>query len=65
MVVSEPPDEKEARRWPAAELAELGLEPSIRLRFDDSFGYQVLLKCAATPGRYPRRVGVPSKRPLF
>ncbi len=65
MVVSEPPDDYGARRWPSVELAQLGLEPSIRVRFNDSFGYQVLVKSSETSDRYPRRVGIPAKRPLF
>ncbi len=65
MEVSEPPDDRAGRRWPSEELAGLGLQPSTRLRFNDSFGYQVLTKVADTPDRFPRRVGIPTKRPLF
>lgn len=64
MVVSEPPD-SDGSRWPPEGLDQLGLEASIRLRFNDSFGYQVLTKLAATSDRFPRRVGIPAKRPLF
>lgn len=66
MIVSEPPDaDPGSERWPSAELAELGLQPSTRVRFNQAFGYQVLVKSQATPERYPRRVGIPTKRPLF
>lgn len=65
MVVSEPPGETDERRWPVEGLIQLGLIPHSRIRFDDRFGYQVMVKSEATPGRYPRRVGVPNKRPLF
>jgi 16S rRNA (guanine527-N7)-methyltransferase len=65
MVVSEPPGEADERRWPEEGLALVGLSPASRVRLDDRFGYQVLIKSGETPERYPRRVGVPSKRPLF
>jgi 16S rRNA (guanine527-N7)-methyltransferase len=65
MVVSEPPDGSEIIRWPAEGLAKVGLEDLGQVRFDGRFGYQVLRKSTVTPERYPRRVGIPSKRPLF
>ncbi len=65
LVVSEPPEETEADRWPEDQLSELGLVPEGRARFDERFGYQVLRKISRTPDRYPRRIGIPSKRPLF
>jgi 16S rRNA (guanine527-N7)-methyltransferase len=65
LVVSEPPEQNDAGRWTKGELSELGLVPEVRDRFDDRFGYQVLRKYAETPDRYPRRIGIPSKRPLF
>ena len=65
VVVSEPPEELEVERWPKEKLSELGLVPETRIRFDGRFGYQVLRKTAPTPERYPRRVGIPAKRPLF
>lgn len=64
-VISEPPGDESAGRWDAEGLAELGLEPRGRHRYLDRFGYQVLLKVEACDDRYPRRVGVPAKRPLF
>jgi 16S rRNA (guanine527-N7)-methyltransferase len=63
MVVSEPPEGE--NRWPVEGLQPLGLIPSEHVRFEDRFGYQVLRKQEATPDRYPRRTGIPAKRPLF
>jgi len=71
LVVSEPPevearsipDSREVLRWPEAPLAELGIVPVGRYR--DRFGYQVLRQLLPCPERYPRRVGVPAKRPLY
>jgi 16S rRNA (guanine527-N7)-methyltransferase len=65
MVVSEPPDTDLRERWPTPDLAQLGLAPVATLRPVERFGYQVLTKVEALDSRYPRRVGVPVKRPLF
>ncbi len=65
MVVSEPPHEDVEARWPVEGLVEVGLTRRMRTRFNGRFGYQVLLKSGKTPDRYPRRVGIPAKRPLF
>jgi 16S rRNA (guanine527-N7)-methyltransferase len=65
MVVSEPPGEADEHRWPDDALALVGLSRASRVRLDDRFGYQILVKSGDTPHRYPRRVGIPSKRPLF
>lgn len=51
------------RRWPAEGLAELGMVPLLPYR--SGFAYQVVRQAALCPERYPRRVGVPAKRPLF
>jgi 16S rRNA (guanine527-N7)-methyltransferase len=64
MVVSEPPDQT-GDRWPAEGLARLGLEVLSPARFEDRYGYQPLRKVEMTDDRYPRRVGIPAKRPLF
>jgi 16S rRNA (guanine527-N7)-methyltransferase len=50
-------------RWPAEPLARLGLEPSAAVR--NRFGYQVLRQRLLCPDEFPRRNGVPAKRPLF
>ena len=66
MVVSEPPEEASAaERWPEAGLVAVGLLPETTLRIDHRFGYQVLSKTGSLADRFPRRVGVPVKRPLF
>ena len=59
LVVSEPPDGPD--RWPAAELAVLGLEPTV-VAVD---GMKVLRQTSPCPETYPRRNGLPAKRPLF
>ena len=59
LVVSEPPEETE--RWPAEGLALLGL-------FDEGSpvpGMRRLRQDSPCPDAYPRRVGLPAKRPLF
>lgn len=61
LVVSEPPEP--ADRWPALAIAELGLVSEGRRVGDYSFA--VLRQTAPCPDRYPRRTGVPAKRPLF
>ena len=61
LVVSEPPEV--ASRWPAAELSVLGLRPTARPT--TSATLQVLEQIAPCPDRYPRRTGIPAKRPLF
>jgi 16S rRNA (guanine527-N7)-methyltransferase len=53
----------ESGRWPSDELAPLGLEPVEWVRSE--FGYQVLRQVLPCPDRFPRRNGVPAKRPLF
>lgn len=62
LVVSEPPGATGAR-WPAAGTALLGLEPTQVLAGPPTL--QVLEQRAPTLDRYPRRPGIPTKRPLF
>ena len=54
---------EETGRWPADKLAPLGLKPLESVRTE--FGYQVLRQVLLCPDRFPRRNGVPSKKPLF
>ena len=61
-VVSEPPSAPE--RWPAPALAELGLVIGDRVA-SPTGSVQVLEAVAGCPDRYPRRTGIPAKRPLF
>lgn len=61
LVVSEPPEERP--RWDDAGLAELGMV--LGERVEAGANYQVVRQERACPDRYPRRVGVPAKRPLW
>jgi 16S rRNA (guanine527-N7)-methyltransferase len=65
LVVSEPPDGDPSVRLPVQGLATVGLAPGLVYRYRDRFSYQVLAKTAETPDRFPRRTGIPTKRPLF
>jgi 16S rRNA (guanine527-N7)-methyltransferase len=67
LVVSEPPTSADALRWPAGGLAELGLgEPEFIEVTADRPVHLVRISCVGPcPDRYPRRVGIPAKRPLF
>jgi 16S rRNA (guanine527-N7)-methyltransferase len=56
-------DPQEPRRWPAEPLRQLGLEPE-RLVHEE-FDFQTLHQTEPCPERFPRRDGMPSKRPLF
>ena len=62
-VVSEPPGGDPAR-WPADGLALLGMVPGTAAQVGGT-AYQVLRQERLCPERWPRRVGVPAKRPLF
>lgn len=62
LVAEPPPDAPAADRWPEQGLAELGFARR------DTFAEPtaVLLEAVGPcPARYPRRVGIPAKRPLF
>ncbi len=70
LVVSEPPataagggDQDGESRWPAEPLQVLGLEPVELVH--EVFDYRVLAQRTPCPARFPRRNGVPSKKPLF
>jgi len=65
MVISEPPDSDSEVRWPKAGLRQLGLDPVATLRPLVRFGYKVLRKIEPIDSRYPRRVGIPVRRPIF
>ena len=60
LIVSEPPDADGSRWRHETQLRELGL-----VLETTSPGYQALRQVEACPDRYPRRSGVPAKRPLF
>lgn len=64
LAVSEPPGEADPTRWPKEGLADLGLlGPEVRGRK----GARVAVLTLAEPHgeRWPRRVGVPGRRPLW
>lgn len=65
LVVSEPPPgvSVPGGRWTAEGLAELGMGQAKPLW--SAYGFVVVTQQRACPLRYPRRVGVPAKRPLF
>lgn len=63
LVVSEPPSQPVRDRWPAAGLAQLGMG---NLRsFEHPLRFVSIQQERLCPDRFPRRVGVPTKRPLF
>jgi 16S rRNA (guanine527-N7)-methyltransferase len=62
LVVSEPPEVVRGR-WPEDELAALGLRPGAAMGGPPRL--QLLEQVVACPPAYPRRDGVPGKRPLF
>ena len=67
VVVSEPPDQGPAddlRRWPTSGLSQLGLA-LVATTPTSGAHFAVLRQDAACPDRYPRRVGIPRKRPIF
>ena len=64
LVVSEPPSgDRVQDRWPVDGLRELGLD--LEDVVEGAFRFAVLRQIVACPERYPRRVGMPAKRPLF
>jgi 16S rRNA (guanine527-N7)-methyltransferase len=63
LVVSEPPDAA-GGRWPAAGLAVLGLVPA-GVVTEPGGRFATLEQAHPCPDRFPRRTGVPAKRPLF
>lgn len=63
LIVSEPPGDV-GDRWPEVGLARLGMRPVGR--FEQAFSrFQVVRQVDLCPDEYPRRVGIPAKRPLF
>lgn len=69
LVVAEPPRADDpGDRWPSTGLGELGLvaeEGSNSSSYTFSYTFKRLRQAAPCPDRYPRRVGVPQKRPIF
>jgi 16S rRNA (guanine527-N7)-methyltransferase len=50
-------------RWPAAGLDLMGL--AVEAAWAAPFNYRSLVLVRSCPERFPRRVGIPAKRPLF
>lgn len=68
LVVSEPPGDETARRWPTTGLAVVGMGPAelVEVPMDDATIHLVRsTKLVPVEDRYPRRVGIPAKRPAF
>jgi 16S rRNA (guanine527-N7)-methyltransferase len=70
LLVSEPPlpsgpdgQNEQQERWPPEPLRQFGLEPAEVVH--EGFEYRVLRQVEACPERFPRRNGVPAKKPLF
>ena len=72
LIVSEPPGHVSAAgadalpatdRWPAEGCQKLGLRPELGIR--EVFGFAILRQVSPCSDRYPRRPGIPAKRPLF
>ena len=61
LVVSEPPSADD--RWPASGLETLGLEAGRRIA--EPVRLQELVRVSPVPDEYPRRLGVPRRKPLF
>jgi 16S rRNA (guanine527-N7)-methyltransferase len=64
LVVTEPPNADVAARWPAIGLAELGFEPAEAMRVGETGAVRMRL-LGDPDDRWPRRDGVPTKRPLW
>ena len=65
LVVTEPPDSQSSGpRWPAAGLAVLGFGSAERVRRGETAAVRMRLVETADD-RYPRREGIPAKRPLW
>jgi 16S rRNA (guanine527-N7)-methyltransferase len=62
LITAEPP-RRDPSRWPVDALAELGLRPDLAVT--EPWSFQRLVQEEPCPDRYPRRVGIPAKRPLY
>ena len=63
LTVSEPPGAV-GERWPAEALARLGLE-LVGIEAGEEAGFVVIEQRSPCPAAFPRREGIPGKRPLF
>jgi 16S rRNA (guanine527-N7)-methyltransferase len=63
LIVSEPPADTPGERWPPAELAALGMDRHLEVAGPPRL---ICLRLVGPcPERFPRRTGVPAKRPLW
>lgn len=67
LVVSEPPAASLESRWPAVEVAKLGLAAGVAVSVPGDVEAHLVrfILDGTVPDRYPRRTGIPAKRPLF
>ena len=65
LVVSEPPDPAIRERWPEEGLARLGFGPALALGASPEHHFVALTLAGGVDERWPRRPGVPAKRPLW
>jgi 16S rRNA (guanine527-N7)-methyltransferase len=63
LLISEPP-QSESDRWPEQGLQLLGLELGVR-QTQEQATIQAFTMVGPCPEKYPRRVGIPTKRPVF
>jgi 16S rRNA (guanine527-N7)-methyltransferase len=63
LVVTEPPEDS-TERWDVAGLADLGFDPALGIRAGDT-GAVRIRRSGPLDERWPRRDGVPAKRPLW
>lgn len=65
LIVSEPPEaEATEHRWPPEGLRELGMASASPMAVG-GFHFVAVRQVTACPERFPRRVGIPAKRPVF
>jgi 16S rRNA (guanine527-N7)-methyltransferase len=64
LVVTEPPGDRRASRWDVRGLRELGFGAPVRVRAGETGAVRISLE-SDVDARWPRRVGVPSKRPVW
>jgi 16S rRNA (guanine527-N7)-methyltransferase len=63
LIVSEPPESDIAIRWPKTGCAKVSLVPEQSIKSTHTFVKLRMINLC--PDEYPRRVGIPTKRPIF
>jgi 16S rRNA (guanine527-N7)-methyltransferase len=63
LIVTEPPGERHQERWPAEGLEALGFGPALRHGTPEATF--VSMEKLRSDDRWPRRTGIPAKRPLW